>query len=137
VVVANPIRVPFIVAELGLPSALVPRWRARRRRAAHLGPHAVHRVRRLRLCNCTSLAETCAKGSAANRKAGAPARRTGCPVVVASFGGQVSRAVVAQDMNRTSSVDRAYKAVQSAETVPCANGRSPPRSRFLSSYHHT
>jgi hypothetical protein len=108
-------------------------WLAERTRAALARKEA----QGVRLCNCTSLPETCAKGSAANRKAGAPARRTGCPVVVASFGGQVSRAVVAQDMNRTSSVDRAYKAVQSAETVPCANGRSPPRSRFLSSYHHT
>jgi hypothetical protein len=48
--------------------------------------------------------------------------------VVASFGGQVLRAVVeaakkvperygkvAQDMDRTSSVDRAYKAVQSVQ----------------------
>jgi hypothetical protein len=118
-----------------LPRAVHSRgtWLAERNRAALARKEA----QGVRLCNCTSLAETCAKGSAANRKAGGDCAANRLPGGRGQLRGQVSRAVVAQDVDRTSSVDRAYKAVQSAETVPRANGRSPPRTRFLSSYHHT
>ena len=104
----------------------------------------------MRLGNCTNLAEACAKGSAANRKAGGACAANMLPGVVASFGGQVSRAVVEAAKKvpqRYGKVARTWTApaasiVPTRRCSPCrdrrrAKGRSPPRSRLLSSYHHT